>query len=97
MAAFVMCAEPDQVASLGDPISGSRCELFWMPCVAHWLLDIVRRVVVEEGWLFAEELSVWIDGSWKRLCEPVQCDAVENLVYWRRLITPLLEFLANPC
>lgn len=51
---------------------------------------------MQECWLGGEELPVWEDCSWKRFGEPIQSDAVKDLVKSRVCVRPDLKLLSNP-
>ena len=67
-----------------------------MPGVSERLLDVILWIFVEERRIVAEEESIGVNGSGERLREPVERDAVEDLVERRRLVGPLEELLADP-
>jgi hypothetical protein len=62
-----------------------------MPGVAERFLDVVLRVVVEEGWVRTEKLAVGIDRAWEGLRKPVEGYAVEDLGVGRGGVGPLEE------
>lgn len=52
-------------------------------------------MIVQLRWI-VKELTIAVYSSRERLCEPIQCHAVEDLINWRSFIGPLNEFFTNP-
>lgn len=51
-----------------------------MPGISHWLLDMVLWIFMEERRVLAEEEAIWVNRSGEGLREPVEGDAVKNLI-----------------
>lgn len=91
-----MVLEPNEIARRLSPGLGNRCELLRVPRVAHRLLDVVSRVIVEESRIGAEELAIREDGSRERVGQPVERDGVEEFVVGWAFSGPGEELLADP-
>lgn len=64
--------------------------------VTHWLVAIVRFVVMEELRWVVEELAIAVNCTREGFGEPIQRYTVENIIQRWSLICPLDELLTNP-
>jgi len=75
----LMPAIPNQIPRRRNPCSRNRRNFFWKPAIPQ--RSARERVFERQGLgMGTEELAVRIYCSRKRLGEPVEADAVENLV-----------------
>jgi len=91
-----MVLEPHEITRRLSPRLGDRREFLRVPRVAHRLLDVVSRIIMEESRIGAEELAIREDGSRERVGQPVECDGVEEFVVRRAFGGPGEELLADP-
>jgi len=71
-------------------------KLLRVPRVPHRLLDVERFLVVEERRDRSEELTIWEDGAWERLRQPVQRDRIQELLDRGSLVSPGLQLFSDP-